>query len=276
MVSFKNQCIALRAHGFSLNQIVQKTKRSKTSVYFHIKKFPLSENRKQEIRLARIKRFNDYSLSIKRKSRLDRHPVIFTGWNQNTVLLISHMIFDGTINKNGCVYTNRNTVLHSQVMLGMKELYPFSPKKYESVPGVFKTAYHNVELGAYLKLKAEELIENITQMKKELRRVFLRSFFDDEGSVYFIGKRRAVRGYQHNIKILNLIKKLLTGFNINSRVGEKFNEVTITRFENIDRFAREVNFTEGVMINGNRSNSVWKKSLEKRLILKKALASYQA
>ena len=43
MVSFKNQCITLRTQGLSLNQIVQKTNRPKTSVYFHIKKIPLNE-----------------------------------------------------------------------------------------------------------------------------------------------------------------------------------------------------------------------------------------
>lgn len=117
--------------------------------------------------------------------------------------------------------------------------------------------------------KARELVADIHNVKKELKRTFLRTFFDDEGSVYFIGKRRAVRGYQHDTKILNLIQQLLIESNIESRVDEKFNEITITKFENIARFAQEINFTPGVRVNGKRSNSIWKKSLEKRVILKK-------
>ena len=102
VVSFKNQCITLRTRGFSLNQIVAKTKRSKTSIYFHIKKIPLSEKRHKEILLAAIKRFNDYSKSIKGKCRLDRHPITFTNWNSNLVSLTGHLIFDGEIKKSGC------------------------------------------------------------------------------------------------------------------------------------------------------------------------------
>lgn len=275
MVSFKKQCITFRKRGYSLNQIVGKTKRAKSSIYFHIRQIPLSKRRKREIKLAAIKRFNEYSRGIKGQSRLDRHPTVFTLWNKNRVSLISHLLFDGEITRSGCVYTNRNKVLHIQFTVSMKEVYPFSPKKYESLPGVFKTGYYNVELAEYLKLKAKELIANIQCMETKFQRVFLRSFFDDEGSIYFIGKRRAVRGYQHSYEMLLLVRKLLNNFYIKSKVDKKYNEIIISRKENIEKFAKEVNFTPGVRVNGKRSNSVWKKSLEKRNILKKSLASYQ-
>ncbi|MDO8564821.1 MAG: LAGLIDADG family homing endonuclease [bacterium] len=156
----------------------------------------------------------------------------------------------------------------------MKEVYPFLPKKYESLPGVHKTAYHNVELATYLKKKKGGLIGKISVMNIGLQRAFLRAFFDDEGSVYFIGKRRAVRGYQHSVQILKLIHVLLKKFGIESKVDEKYNEITITRRENIAQFSKEINFSKGVTVNGKRSNSVWKQSLEKRHILRQALASY--
>lgn len=44
--------------------------------------------------------------------------------------------------------------------------------------------------------------------------------------------------------------------------------------KNLDLFAAEINFSPGVCVNGNRSNSAWKESLEKREILRRALASY--
>ncbi len=275
MVSFKERCIALRKHGFSLTQIVAKTKRPKTSVYFHIQHILLSKKRKQEIRRTAIQRLINYSKSIRGKSRLNRHPILFDKWSAATVSLVSHILFDGTIKYGGCVYTNRSVSLLNHVTACMQAIYPFPPKRYESIPGVYKIAFHNVELESFFRNKERELVKNIQGMDRELQQVFLRAFFDDEGSVYFIGNRRAVRGYQHNSKILNLIQRILKNFNIQSKVDKKYNEITITRRENIERFARKINFSAGVCVNGNRSNSIWKQSFEKRTILKKALASYQ-
>lgn len=275
MVSFKSQCIQLRERGFSLSKIIAITKRPKSSVYFHIKNIPLSKKRVSEIKRAAIRRITAYSKSIKGKSKLDRHPIPFSKWNKDNVSLVAHLIFDGEIKSNGCSYTNRNIVLIEQVKKAMQKIYPFPPKEYESFPGVHKIDYYNVELERFFKDKARELISNIQRTKIELQRTFLRAFFDDEGSLYWIKNKRAVRGYQHNHKILLLVQRLLKGLGIKSKVDKKYNEVTITRVENIKRFAKEINFSKGVCVNGNRSNSVWKKSLEKRTLLQKAIASYQ-
>lgn len=196
-------------------------------------------------------------------------------WNGKLVLLVAHLLFDGEISSRGCIYTNRSLVLHNRVQRNMRTVYPFPPKKYESTPGVYKTSYYNVELAIYLQVKATELLATIEDMRMDHQRVFLRAFFDDEGSMYFIGTRRAVRGFQHDEKILNLISRLLKNFNIESSVDTKYSEVTITRRENIKSFAREVNFTPGVCVNGKRKNSTWKQSFQKREILERALASYE-
>lgn len=274
MASFKEQCIVLRKQGLSIGQIVLKTGRPKTSVYFHIQDIPLSKERKEEIRQAATKRFNDYSRSIRGKSRLNRHPIHFEDWNIKLVSLIGHLMFDGDVSHRGCTYTNRSLSLHQHFVDCMAEIYPFPYKRYESLPGVYKSGYYNVELGVYVKTKETELLRSVENMSRELQRAFLRAFFNDEGSVYFIGKRRAIRGYQHDEKILTLIQKLLKNFGIKSTVDTTYNEISITRKENIERFAQEINFTAGVCVNGLRKNSIWKQSLEKRDILKKALASY--
>ncbi|MBI2474484.1 MAG: LAGLIDADG family homing endonuclease [Candidatus Taylorbacteria bacterium] len=93
--------------------------------------------------------------------------------------------------------------------------------------------------------------------------------------MYFIGNRRAVRGYQHNYKILLLVKTLLSEFDIDGHIDKKHNEIVISRKKNLEKFARQINFAPGLCVNGKRSNSVWNKSREKRNILKSALASYQ-
>ena len=205
---------------------------------------------------------------------MNRHPVPFSRWDAALVSLVGHLMFDGEIKYSGCIYTNRSSALLNHVSRCMKTVYPFPPKKYESLPGVFKLGYHNVELGNFFKARAQTLIGGILSMERELQRAFLRSFFDDEGSVYFIGNRRAIRGYQHNNKILHLIQQLLRKFSIEGRVDRKYGEITISRREHIERFAREINFSKGLRINGNRSNSIWKESIEKRELLRGALAPY--
>lgn len=275
MVSFKIRCITLRRKGLTINQIAKKTGRPKTSIYFHIRQISLNKRRCKEIRLARIRRFSNYSRSIRGKSRLNRHPIPFSHWNERLISLIGHFIFDGDISRRGCVYTNRSVSLHNHVCACMKEIYLFPPKRYESLPGIYKSSFYNVELAEYVEGKVRDLLKKISRMQFPLQRSFLRAFFDDEGSVYFIGNRRAVRGYQHNAKILRLIQRLLKNFGIESRVDIKYNEITITRRENLDLFAQEINFSKGLRVNGSRSNSIWKESLEKHELLHRALASYE-
>ncbi len=62
---------------------------------------------------------------------------------------------------------------------------------------------------------------------------------------------------------------------INARVV-KPNEVVIVGKENLIRFEREINFSPGVYMNGKRSNSRWKKHIEKRELLKRAIKSFKS
>ncbi len=271
---FKKTCVNYRKSGLSLNEIVKRTGRSKTSIYFHIQNIPLNSKRRKEISLSASKRILEINAQKKGKSRLNRHPICFSLWTKELVCLISHLIFDGEIKHAGCIYTNRSAVLLQQVIDCMPIVYSYHYNKIESTPGVFRLSYFNVELSKYLKEKSVEMINKIRGMKTELQLSFLKAFFDDEGSVYFIGKRRSVRGYQHNIKILEIVKELLQNFGIEGKIDKKYYEIVISKKENLEKFAKEINFSPGLCVNGNRGNSVWKKSLEKREILKMALESY--
>lgn len=219
---------------------------------------------------ARLVRFNK---DRKGKSAVGRHPQRFDSWTEDLVTLVSHFLFDGEIRYSGCVYTNRSAALLKQVSTAMRLIYAYPPNRVESSPGVRRISYHNVELAALMNTKADELIKVIPKMPVEHKRALLQAFFGDEGSVYFIGKKRHVRGYQHSIELLKLIQRLLGEFWIQSRIDTKYFELVVSRRGNLERFAREINFTPGVRINGNRSNSIWKRSLEKREILRRAIAS---
>ena len=160
----------------------------------------------------------------------------------------------------------------------MSILYDFEPTKYNNEhTGVLRVSYNNVEFGAYMQEKAKDLMRDVEQLNMDLKREFLRAFFDDEGCMDFrpVKNKRSIRGYQKDIKVLNAVKNLLQGFGVEARVVMP-NEVVITGKENLLCFEREINFSSGVYINGNRSNSRWKKDLEKRAILRMAIESYKS
>jgi len=62
--------------------------------------------------------------------------------------------------------------------------------------------------------------------------------------------------------VLTADQKLLANLKIESRVI-KPNKVVISGQENLIRFREKINFSKGIKLNGNRSNSIWKKPLKK-------------
>lgn len=275
MNAFKEKCIELRKRGYTLPEIMLATGRPKTSIHFHIQNIKLSPERKEELRIKNLERLLRFSPNKKGVSKRDFEK--FNKWDVEKVCFVSHFLFDGEIKHGGCVYNNRNEALLKRVENSMKCIYAFEPKRYLNLKtGVSRISYHNVALSAYIKIKAFELLKNICTLSLELKREFLKTFFDDEGCIDFRPKRnlRRVRGYQKDTTILFLVQKLLLDFDIQSRVVRP-NEVVIVGKENLIKFQKEINFSHGVRLNENRSNSIWKKPLEKSLLLKQAIASFR-
>jgi hypothetical protein len=275
--SFKKQCVALREAGFSINEIAERTGRTKSSIHYHIKNIPLPERRLREIRKKSTERIVSFNKERRGKSALNRHVKHFSTWKPSHVRLVAHLAFDGEIRQTGCIYHNRSKALVKQVEKDMLLLYAHPPRKYEQKSGVARLCYFNVELGSYVEKKAVELFENIDTSSKTCQREFIRAFFDDEGCVSIGAKenRRRVRGYQNDTATLLLIKKLLSNFRIDSYLSSKNKELVIGRRNDLIRFRDEINFSPGVYINGNRSNSIWRKSYEKRHLLDMAINSYK-
>lgn len=275
MNAFKDRCIVLRKKDYTLSEIVKVTGRPKTSVYFHIKNLPLSLEKQKAIRDARCVRALQIAKSRRGKSARSFRK--FSQWSEHSVLLVAHLIFDGEINRRGCIYNNRNVSLLKRVEICMKDMYDFAPARYHNrLTGVARISYFNVALGSYVKVKAEELLSGIIKMPKSFKREFLRAFFDDEGCVDFRPERslRRIRGYQKNVMILDIIQELLASFDIVASI-QLPNEVVVTGRENLLRFQKEINFSPGVKINGSRSNSLWRKHLQKRTILQNAISSFR-
>lgn len=274
-MTFKEQCIALRKQDYSLGEIVKITGRPKTSVYVHVHSIPLSERKLNEIRAkhgVHIRKF-----AIARRGKSERPFKKLHEWDAHAVFITSHILFDGDFCAGGFSYNNRSTALIKAVKSAVKKIYAFEPKRYlNPVTGVERISYFNVAFRAHVKEASARLLKDIPMLPREMKRVFLRSFFDDEGCMDFRPhkNKRAIRGYQKDVTILRIVSLLLADFNIESKY--KFpNEVQIIGKQNLEKFQKEIGFSHSVRINGKRSNSIWKESLEKREILRRAIASYK-
>lgn len=275
MNGFGQRCVELRKKDYTLAEISRATGRPRASVFEYIRDIPLSDQKLKCIRDARAAQILEFIQKRRRKGA--KAFKRFRVWTVDTVFLVSHFLFDGEIRHGGCVYNNRSASLVNDVRARMKKISYIEPKLYANrITGVLSIRYFNVIFGEYIKDKSILLLNKIEQMPQDLQREFLRSFFDDEGCMDFnlATNIRRVRGYQKNTKILDLVEKLLGNFNIDARVVRP-NEVVITGKENLLKFQKEINFSRGVRINGNRPNSIWKKHLEKRRILKMAIESYK-
>ena len=275
MNTFKTQCIELRKKGLSIAEIMKVTGRAKSSVYVHIKDIPLATEHMEQYRKASGTWIREFALARKGKSKKPFRT--FDEWSIDTVLLVAHLLFDGEIAKVRCVYNNRSKALLARVEGVLRELYDFDPVRYTNqLTGVSRISYYNVALSVYLNHKSTELVRDINTMSLLFKREFIRAFFDDEGCIDYRPKSkvRKVRGYQKDVRILEIIKMLLDDFDITAKIVLP-NEVIIVGKENLMKFEKEINFSPGVRMNGNRSNSRWKKHVEKRELLKKAIDSFK-
>lgn len=275
MNAFAQQCIALRKKDYSIVEIMKATGRAKTSIYTHIKNIPLSDRRVAQYKIASGKRIRKFALA--RKGKSVRSFRSFSAWSSDSVLLIAHFLFDGEIARVRCAYNNRSEALIERVEKLMRNWYDFEPSRYQNpLTGVYRISYHNVVLGDYIKKKSVELLRKVRGMSLDLKREFVRAFFDDEGCMDFRPQtnHRRIRGYQKNVRVLGIVRDLLKELGIESHI-ELPNEIIITGKENLIWFEREINFSPGVYINGNRSNSRWKRHIEKRDLLKQAIKSFK-
>lgn len=275
MKSFKQQCVELRKKDKTLNEIMEITGRSKTTVYFHIKDIELSKKKKAEIEEQSRKQARKNAAA--RKGVALRPYKTFDQWTPELVLLVSHLLFDGEILRSRCTYNNRSKSLTDRVERLMTTVYEF-PAKLNIVEfsEVRRVQYFNVELASFLNTKARELLKVIVTMPQSSQCEFLRAFFDDEGCMDYRPKsnRRRIRGYQKDEKILFLIQELLKNFAIEAKIREP-NEVVISGKENLQKFRKEINFSQGVCLNPKRANSIWKKPIEKRVLLDMAIKSFK-
>ena len=240
MVSFKELCISLRKKNYTLPEIVRLTGRSKTSVYYHIRSTPLSDKKWQQVLATSGARIRIFARA--RKGQSTRAFGKIQTWDQDTVFLVAHYIFDGSLGNGGCSYNNRSETLIRRVEKAMKHIYDFATRRYHNdLTGVLRISYFNVALLAHIQEVATGLLGNIQSLSKENKRVFLQAFFDDEGCMDFRPWRntRRIRGYQKDVAVLDIVQELLLEFGIQSFIQQP-NEVVVTGKENLRKFQSEI------------------------------------
>lgn len=276
-LNLKSECRKLRRQGWSLTDIAKSKKLSKTTIYDWIRDIKLSSVAQKIlwdnyiIKLVESNK-NKKNFGFKRR-KLKKKP---NSWSKDLIYIVSHFIFDGEIRGSGCLYSNRSKTQIDRMKKLMKKKFDLTPIILVKSDGVIRIAYHYRNLSDYIKSKADDLFNYILNVSKNKKRIFLQSFFDDEGCVSWDDRfrRRRIRGYQHSKGILKLIRKLLKEFDIESKIDKRNTEICISQKQNLIKFQKEINFSSGIYINPNRKNSIWKKKLEKRKILKNAINSY--
>jgi len=272
----------MRRSNATLGEIISATGLSKTTVFYHVRDIP-----KTKALLGRISTINSANSKFARlalnKAGFGKGKSFKTypynkpnQWTPDFVMLVAHLMFDGEINHSSCIYNNRSDALIRRIVKLMHDVIGVDDYKYyKKSDGVQRVSYHHVEITIFMEKKSRELLKYILEAPTDQKIAFLRAFFDDEGSMCFEHKKRVVRGYQHSHERLLLVQKLLADIGIASTLDNRHVEITISRRENLIKFQKLINFSEGVYINPDRSNSMWKQLLQKRDILQMALASYQ-
>lgn len=268
--------VQMRNNGLTLGEIGVRTGLSKTTIFYHIQSIPKSDFLIQKLRLITLTKQRILAEQRRGKSTKTYLFIKPQIWSIEFVNLVAHFLFDGRITRTSCIYYSRNSVLRNMIKKNMERIMSINDYKiYDSPGGVKRVCYFNVEVASFIRQKADELLNYILFAPNSHKISFLQAFFDDEGCITFTGKKRLIRGYQHSLPVLKLIKKLLADFYIDSRIDEKYYELYISKRHNLLKFQKLINFTPEVRVNGGRSNSIWKKSLEKRKILNIALDSYK-
>jgi len=272
----REQCRKLRKQGFSLGRIIKITKLPKTTVWDQIKNIKFNREARKYFQFNHKRNISRANRKRRGKCWKGRNILKPTRWSLELIYIISHFLFDGTTRRHYCAFYNTSNSQIKTMQKNMKGIFGLRSKVNIDRNRVRGIHYSNVELSEYVIKKTKELKQYIKKASLEQKRIFLKSFFDDEGCISWDGnyKRRRVRGYQHSRKILELILILLKDFNIESNINKRNTEILISRKENLVKFQKEINFSPGIYINPNRKNGIWKTKIEKRKILEKAINSY--
>ncbi len=270
-----SRSIKLRMRGYSFGEISSIMGFVKSTLYAYLKNIPLSPKQKECIEDRRKEKCNKKPNPRKDKCLPGREIIKPGSWSNDLVHIVAHFMFDGMVTEDGCIYYSKDKYQIDHMKRLLAKVFKAKPRVEKRDNGVYGLVFYHVELADYIKNRKEKLLSYLNNgAPKSSKRIFLRSFFDDEGGVFYKNDKRRVRGYQKSRLILGQIKDLMFSFGIEGRINNKGNNIEISGRYNLVRFAKEINFSPQIYMNPKRKNSIWKKRISKRRILALLLKAY--
>ncbi len=268
----KQRCRVLRHEGFSIGQIAKIVKRSESTVHWHVRDITLTAP--QRLQLRNQWRAVMVVVNAKRRGR-PLKPLLFRTppWSRELVHLVSHLSFDGRVDRYGCYYYSRSYSQATHVKRLLQHLLGVRARMRRKPNDVWVVSCYNVAVAAWLAGREGELLQVIAR-RIVWQQQWLQAFFDDEGHIHMNGGIRRVRASQKDTALLQIARTCLELFGIQSRIDQRAQAIEITGRKNLSGFQQHINFSPGIRVNGRRKNGLWDHSIEKRKLLEYALGSY--
>lgn len=257
-----------RESGLSIKEIARLYSVSTSTVSKYVKNINLSKDAKKILETKQA--------LGKIKGNVSRRKVIEINDTDKYVLLLAHTLFDGGVYADNITYFSSHSTLINRFSSLGRVVFSLKPHIYLRSNGVNRVTFYSLQL-------VERITNDLQNIRsfidtEERKRSFLKCFFDDEGSVTYTKNtsRRVVRGYQRNKSLIFYIKSLLSELGIESKIyrSRQVFELVIYGRRNLLLFYNLINFSRGVTFLAKRSNSIHKRPIEKRSILRAAIESY--
>ena len=174
--------------------------------------------------------------------------------------IIAHLIGDGSVYQSNHDYNIEYEVKDLESLnsfekdmlsvYGLKLTKGFKESGFTGKPVPFlrlrsKLAYEDLLKYSTYKSEDWKIKSKILQSSKQIKKEFLKAFFDDEGSVVPEGKKGIIKLYSINKEGLQQIQKMLLEFNIDSQLGSGYGakrNVYALLIKALDRFHKKIGF----------------------------------
>ena len=153
--------------------------------------------------------------------------------------LIAHLIGDGSVYQSNHDYNIKYEVKDTESLnsfekdivfvYGLKLTKGFKESGFTGKPIPFlrlrsKLAFQDLHRYATYMSKDWKIKKELLLATKEIKKEFLKAFFDDEGSITNEGKKGIVKLYSINLTGLKQIQKILLEFNIDSSIRSGYGQ----------------------------------------------------
>jgi|GEM_PF-5247118 len=271
----KKGVIERRRQGVSLQGLVTEFNIPKSTIQGWVSRVRMPPELREKM-LLRASKNRQVALS-RRRIKLP-NSILEQLYSLEFIRFFAHCLFDGSVFRDQVVYYSSHLKLAQQFANDGQKLFGLVPHWYKTKFHIYRVHFYSKNLVDHLNKSKSSFLEGILKQELDCQIVFLKAFFDDEGSVTYRPKtsKRSVRGYQKDVGILRLISLMLGHLGIDSVLENvnRYPEIAIRGRVNIENFARLINFSHGVSFLATRKNSYYSRPIEKQKVLQALLASY--